>query len=357
MSIFRNFSFSAPDLGAFKIAKFFSTAANKAKSYVPSRITDSAKGAIDLSTAAIASAASGAMQYSKYGKLVSGLEFAKDIGFTISNASSAIDALSKKTDAKWYLLQTAQYASYAALNAFAVYYVDNRYLTAAAIAAPIASYAMGDVIDGITNWISSKTSPYLPIAPIEVLEEKVKVLESRIQQNSKVISIDEHESKIEKLKAEIDALKDEKTALLAANQEYQAELDSKAELEEGEKLKGKGKGKVKASPQDQEIKKLNGHIIKKENEINKLKAQIKDLTQENKNLIRNADNLKRQIDELINEEAKKNPDSDLVIKLRRLIKLCEELGPQVLINYAAGKAPSGADAARRRHKRDSASGQ
>lgn len=354
MSIFSKFSFSAPDLGTLKISQFFSSAANKAKSYIPDVITNKAKSAIDLSSAALSAAASGATQYSKYGKLVSGIEFAKDVGFTISNASSAIDAISnKKEAAKWYLLQTAKYASYAAMNYAAVYYADNNYLTAAAIAAPIASYLMPNVIDGITNWAQSKTSPYLPVAPIEVLEKQVEELTRLKEQIKPDDAIEGLRREIAQLNVEIRNLKADEEALRVANQQL---IDDLKEHEDPQPKSKKEKAQAQTPQQRQmgvnqaEIRKLNGEINTKDAKIKALEADIRKLTKDKETLNRNAANLRAQLNQLADEEAKQNPDSDLVKKLRRLIRLCEELGPEVMLYFNQRASPGGASAAIR-HRR------
>jgi hypothetical protein len=355
MSIFSRFNFSDPDLGTLKIAQLCSTITNKAKSYLPDVITNNARSAIDFSSAALSAAASGAVQYSKFGKLVSALEFAKDIGFTISHGSSVIDAISnKKTAAKWHLLQTARYASYIAMNYAAVYYVDNNYLTAAAIAAPVASYAMGGVIDGITNWVSSKASPYLPVAPIEVLEKQVENLIKEKKELNPDNDISKINSDLKKLRSENILLKEDKQALSAANQLLIDDLKNHEDTSQA--ANRKGKAKVSEGPRrDPEInpanlRELERKISQKDAKIKELEDRFGRLTESNENLKKNAAQLRAQLNQLADEEAKRNPDSDLVNKLRRLVKLCEELGPDVMSYYSQHASPSGAAAARSRHR-------
>jgi predicted nucleic acid-binding Zn-ribbon protein len=289
----------------------------------------------------------------KGGNIIAGISGFVGACDSATNAAKAVLAIKEKngSHALWFGYKSTKAAANACANYYIAKNISDEHLgysaAALAVAYPVVDHALGR-LENLASRVLPKDKP------LELLEKQVKKLIREKDQSKSGINIDAMSAELNKLRAENENLKADKLALSDANTKMKKDLKQHQDMQQAANRKGKAKAgepaRIDLEANQADIGKLEREISQKDANIKILESQIERLTTDKENLNKNAAQLRAQLNQLAEEEAKQNPNSDLVNKLRRLVKLCEELGPNVMSYYTQHASPSGAAAARARHR-------
>ncbi|NGX56640.1 MAG: hypothetical protein K1060chlam5_00883 [Candidatus Anoxychlamydiales bacterium] len=165
-SYLSGFSLKDVALPGFKVMQLASDAVNAGAYYIPEGIKERASGAASATSAVAKAALGGVIQYSRFGDIFQGVCVVKDAVYGLAYGLETVDAFKNgEQDIKEQAFAAGRHAAAAAAGYAAHHYMDNEYLVAAVVAAPVVDYLANGGLSRICHKVAEVAKPYLPVEP------------------------------------------------------------------------------------------------------------------------------------------------------------------------------------------------